>query len=327
MTQHDALLAAVCAAPDDDLPRLVFADWCDENGEPERAEFVRVQIELAKGAKGERAATLRKREQELLAANRDDWTEDLLEFTDLFYDDPLRFRRGFVEDISLDEELLVQHGAELFRRAPIRTIRMGDQGGFSELHKCKHLLRITTLDLTGSVLDDEYRGSAVFFRSEYLANLTTLIAQGYDDNGHLDAEGLRAIAESKYLTSLRKLDISNNWLFARSSNEAAARAAVLALGNLPALVELEAEGIGLGEHAVDLAAQPWLSRLKVLNLNSNNISDRGARALAYSPHLEHIEQLDLRDSIVFDDDGETRLGPEVKSLLKQRFGKRVLLDL
>jgi uncharacterized protein (TIGR02996 family) len=46
---HDeaALLAAVLAGPDDDLPRLVYADWLDENGRPERAEFIRVQCELA----------------------------------------------------------------------------------------------------------------------------------------------------------------------------------------------------------------------------------------------------------------------------------------
>jgi uncharacterized protein (TIGR02996 family) len=45
---REALTAAVLADPDDDLPRLVFADWCDENGEPERAEFVRGQCELAR---------------------------------------------------------------------------------------------------------------------------------------------------------------------------------------------------------------------------------------------------------------------------------------
>lgn len=42
------LLKAVCERPDDDLPRLVAADWLDENGESARAEFVRVQIEMAK---------------------------------------------------------------------------------------------------------------------------------------------------------------------------------------------------------------------------------------------------------------------------------------
>jgi uncharacterized protein (TIGR02996 family) len=42
-----ALLAAVCAAPEDDLPRLAYADWCEDNGEAERAELIRVQLEIA----------------------------------------------------------------------------------------------------------------------------------------------------------------------------------------------------------------------------------------------------------------------------------------
>lgn len=51
MTTHDALLAAVLAAPGDDLPRLVFADHLDEldtDDSRARAEFIRVQVELAK---------------------------------------------------------------------------------------------------------------------------------------------------------------------------------------------------------------------------------------------------------------------------------------
>jgi len=36
----------VHATPADDLPRLVLADWLEEHGEPERAEFIRVQCEL-----------------------------------------------------------------------------------------------------------------------------------------------------------------------------------------------------------------------------------------------------------------------------------------
>jgi uncharacterized protein (TIGR02996 family) len=44
MNEREALLRAVCEHPDDDTPRLVFADWLDENGEPDRAEFIRLQI-------------------------------------------------------------------------------------------------------------------------------------------------------------------------------------------------------------------------------------------------------------------------------------------
>ena len=48
MTTREVLLQAVYAAPDDDIPRLVFADWCDERGEPERAELIRLQVELTR---------------------------------------------------------------------------------------------------------------------------------------------------------------------------------------------------------------------------------------------------------------------------------------
>jgi uncharacterized protein (TIGR02996 family) len=37
----------VLPKPPDDTPRLVYADWLEENGEPERAEFIRVQVELS----------------------------------------------------------------------------------------------------------------------------------------------------------------------------------------------------------------------------------------------------------------------------------------
>ena len=45
--EWDALAAAVRAAPGDDLPRLVAADWLDERADPNakaRAEFIRLQI-------------------------------------------------------------------------------------------------------------------------------------------------------------------------------------------------------------------------------------------------------------------------------------------
>lgn len=48
MTEDQSLIAAILNDPDDDLPRLVYADWLDEHSEPERAELIRVQCELAR---------------------------------------------------------------------------------------------------------------------------------------------------------------------------------------------------------------------------------------------------------------------------------------
>jgi len=42
-----SLRAAVLADSDDDLPRLVYADWLDESGDPDGARFLRAQIALA----------------------------------------------------------------------------------------------------------------------------------------------------------------------------------------------------------------------------------------------------------------------------------------
>ena len=67
MSDAPALLAAIRAAPADDAPRLVYADWLDEHGQAERAEFIRVQCELARRAN----PALRRREAELLAAHHD----------------------------------------------------------------------------------------------------------------------------------------------------------------------------------------------------------------------------------------------------------------
>src|SRR4051794_27217534 len=44
----EAFLGDIIEHPDDDAPRLVYADWLDENGNPERAEFIRAQVRLVK---------------------------------------------------------------------------------------------------------------------------------------------------------------------------------------------------------------------------------------------------------------------------------------
>ncbi|HEY1067960.1 MAG TPA: TIGR02996 domain-containing protein [Pirellulales bacterium] len=42
----EPFLQAIAEAPDDDAPRLIYADWLDEQGDASRAEFIRVQCEL-----------------------------------------------------------------------------------------------------------------------------------------------------------------------------------------------------------------------------------------------------------------------------------------
>src|SRR3954471_13618531 len=51
MPDDPAFIRTIAASPDDDAPRLVYADVLDETGDPAkqaRAEFIRVQIEKAR---------------------------------------------------------------------------------------------------------------------------------------------------------------------------------------------------------------------------------------------------------------------------------------
>ncbi len=49
MQMEDAFLQDIAADPDDDAPRMIFADWLEERGDP-RGEFIRVQCQLARMA-------------------------------------------------------------------------------------------------------------------------------------------------------------------------------------------------------------------------------------------------------------------------------------
>src|SRR5947209_17245936 len=73
-----AFLRAIDESPDDNLPRLIYADWLEEHGEPERAEFIRVQCELARLPRRDtRRTELERRERELLERHEDAWRADL----------------------------------------------------------------------------------------------------------------------------------------------------------------------------------------------------------------------------------------------------------
>lgn len=47
MANEEHFVAAIRANQEDDVPRLIYADWLEEQGDP-RAEFIRLQCALAK---------------------------------------------------------------------------------------------------------------------------------------------------------------------------------------------------------------------------------------------------------------------------------------
>jgi uncharacterized protein (TIGR02996 family) len=140
-------LRQILAHPDDDGPRLVAADWWDEQGAAGRAEFIRVQCELARrypgwsgvpamgslGAGGP-YAELRRRERGLWRAGGDTdgrgWFAGcglegyviyLVPSTDNM---TAVVRRGFVEELTAPAADFLRHADALTAACPLRRVRL-----------------------------------------------------------------------------------------------------------------------------------------------------------------------------------------------------------
>jgi uncharacterized protein (TIGR02996 family) len=148
------LTAAVIANPDDDLPRLVYADWCDENGQPERAEFIRVQCALARpdGLTADRLADLRIREQALLEIHGESWLAPLRGRGEPLFSPRThgRFHRGFVETVWMPAAVFLKKADRLFERCPVRELRLTQvtEAEWQRVLAGEPVTRLAALDLT-----------------------------------------------------------------------------------------------------------------------------------------------------------------------------------
>src|SRR5579884_3454044 len=72
--QGRAFIQAIQETPEDDAPRLIYADWLEDHGDADRAEFIRIQCRLAHLAEDDPdRPVLQHREAELLNRNRASW--------------------------------------------------------------------------------------------------------------------------------------------------------------------------------------------------------------------------------------------------------------
>src|SRR5262245_7614105 len=126
-----AFLDAIRAEPDDDASRLIFADWLEENGEGERAEFIRLQIALARGRPvGADAEEARKEVGRLLTIHRREWLRGCegIEWT-------VEFRRGFAESMKIAphvEAAFAARASRLFDLEPVQEITIDAAPGYLE---------------------------------------------------------------------------------------------------------------------------------------------------------------------------------------------------
>jgi type VI secretion system protein ImpC len=95
MTESEAFLQAIWERPEDDAPRLVYADWLEERGDP-HGEFIHTQIALTRGGRDRHQELgLRQRERELLERFGPAWAEPVVRQGLTPW-----FRRGFRQPVE-----------------------------------------------------------------------------------------------------------------------------------------------------------------------------------------------------------------------------------
>ncbi len=211
MSPENPFLRALLAQPDDDTLRLAMADWLDENDQPARAEFVRVQIELARGVEDrDRRIALELRQKELLDAHDREWVKPLLEVLDgkeaesggwsfgrSTYDARSTgtswggcvFRRGFAEYFHLPAQVVNRHGEKLARLTPVRELFLCPCISVNIVWLCKKpwMRSITALRARGGRVD----------------------VNGWPDKqgDGLNADAIRALIDSPHLGNLVLPDV------------------------------------------------------------------------------------------------------------------------
>lgn len=150
-TDQRALLNTILANPDDDAPRLIYADWLDENEQAEHAEFIRLQIELSLmnpkecnqgtcNQAGYGPCSFCRQRDEL--ENKIDLIWNTLNKTgpaisdfsamryvkkesDIEVPYPLSIvRRGFIDEIRCRAKDWEQHGDAILADHPVRTVKL-----------------------------------------------------------------------------------------------------------------------------------------------------------------------------------------------------------
>jgi uncharacterized protein (TIGR02996 family) len=304
---EQVFLSDIRTNSDDDGLRLIYADWLQENGQSSRAEFIRVQLELARlDDEDLRRETLADRQDELLATNGEEWRSA---FVDGPWPQHAKFHRGFLEEAVVRTQ---DEACAVLRSAPLRRlqVRKVTGKGLAELIQLPEFAQVRELSVES--VDHLPLNVRRLFQSRHLAHLhflslspcdrVTEILEALGSSPHLRAltrlgictnylgdEGLTVLARSPLLGRLNGLRLSSTEIRLPGLQVLLSSPLVSGLTDLDLSMNLDAGAAG--GHA--FADTTHLRHLNRLRLSCWNLGQQGAAALAVASHLGSLRSLDL----------------------------------
>jgi uncharacterized protein (TIGR02996 family) len=285
MTDLEALHRAILGHPDDDTPRLIYADALDEAGEGDRAAFIRLQVAADRVPDYDPIA-VRFRYQEL--KDLGGWPlETLPELPPGLAWTEQPFHRGFPSAIEAgDGSAFVEHAEALFAIAPVEELHLTaipltvSEG----LSACSRLARVSALVLADGV----NRMTAVeLLRSPHLARLASLQL----GSGLTTPAAVQAVVRSPAFARLHSFGCRDDSWSAAAVNELARLAAP------PPIHKLDLSSNRLtDQHLMRLVESPLMRSVEDLALNDNNLGPEGVSVLAAArlPKLRSLQLIRVR---------------------------------
>jgi uncharacterized protein (TIGR02996 family) len=301
---YEPFLAMVLENPADDGPRMVYADWLEEQGDP-RGEFIRVQIESAKLEPGD--ATLERltdREMILLGRHGAEWRAEIPEWAR----NGCEFFRGFVSEVKVWTRWEAGFGPELSRMTPIEKVTLNTaHEALDDFADGPDLPQLREL----AILDDKMDADdlKVLCRSPSLRTLRALLFMGM----RLRDAGPHIVQLCPFVRRLSRLEMK------RCAIGSGGVVMLADSENLPSLQWLDFSDNRLGNDAFFyMVNSPLMTHLAWLGWNDNGLTNQAVTFLAESTGTEFVTHLELADN---------RLGDPAARLLLERFPKLEWLDL
>jgi uncharacterized protein (TIGR02996 family) len=305
MMRNERLHAAVLAAPDDDAPRLAYADWLAEHGDP-RGEMIALAVARARLPAGDpRGTELWEREKTLWERHGEEWRAP--------YGTLLpEYSRGFLETLIGSPAQLAEFGLAAARDGCVRGLKLQarapDEIDIQALIEplLPHI-RLRDLSCWRAVLPIDPLRTLLSYPAMH--DLESLFL----DRVPLGDAGVAMLATAR-LTRLRSLTLRSAGLTRSALRELAAwpgtlqtlrlsgnefgAASVASLVAAPALRELstlDLSGTGIAGPDVDALADASLP-LVSLDLSNNPLGTTAVARIAASESFARLTRLGLADT-------------------------------
>ncbi len=291
--EQQALVAAINEQPDDDTPRLIYADWLEESGDLNRAEFIRVQIAIAKLEHWDSEfLPLYVREKTLTKKCGKQWRSELPIIPGVEWGS---FRRGMMATATIIESATLSTKADQAREhAPLEALTIGWPDSRRSFDDPAPIPGIRELHIH----EAPYLGPediSMLAWSPILGGIETLAI----GDSNLGSDGVRRLLEGTGLAFLKRLRLFNNAI----GNEGLDAI----LGAFAGLEELDlSEPDSYGRYEEDpainadgmraLADWPQMKSLRRLAISGNAIGSEGLYALVQSEHLGNLKELVARNT-------------------------------